>query len=89
VVEPPQEQEPPAAPALASAPAEVSLERIAELFDGVIEGEPLGEVTGETDFFMIGGNSLGAVRLMRKVKQELGANVRLRDFLLIAKAANR
>ncbi|MFJ7153495.1 amino acid adenylation domain-containing protein [Streptomyces sp. NPDC101118] len=72
----------PEAPA-AEAPASLPLERIAELFAAVIEGpEPAGGVTEETDFFMIGGNSLGAVRLMRKVKQELGAAVRLRDFLL-------
>ncbi|MGW2014023.1 non-ribosomal peptide synthetase [Streptomyces sp. NPDC001927] len=67
---------------VAPAPAGVDLARIAALFDGVIDGDPLTEVTEETDFFMVGGNSLGAVRLMRKVKQELGANVRLRDFLL-------
>lgn len=62
--------------------AAVNLERIAGLFAAVIEGEPIDGITEDTDFFVIGGNSLGAVRLMRKVKQELGANVRLRDFLL-------
>ncbi|MFC9296037.1 amino acid adenylation domain-containing protein [Streptomyces sp. NPDC057011] len=68
----------------AGAPAGPGLdERIAELFAEVIESpEPVTGVTAETDFFMVGGNSLGAVRLMRKVKQELGASVRLRDFLL-------
>ncbi|MCZ0981644.1 non-ribosomal peptide synthetase [Streptomyces diastatochromogenes] len=65
-----------------SGPGRVDLERIAALFAAVIEGEPVTDVTEDTDFFVIGGNSLGAVRLVRKVKQELGATVRLRDFLL-------
>ncbi|AJF67781.1 non-ribosomal peptide synthetase [Streptomyces vietnamensis] len=69
-------------PVAAPAPPAVDLERIAGLFAAVIEGEPVTDVTEDTDFFVIGGNSLGAVRLMRKVKQELGATVRLRDFLL-------
>ncbi|MGW1512366.1 non-ribosomal peptide synthetase [Streptomyces sp. NPDC002394] len=69
-------------PVAAPAPAGVDLERIAALFAAVIEGEPVTDVTEDTDFFVIGGNSLGAVRLVRKVKQELGATVRLRDFLL-------
>ncbi|WP_063771018.1 non-ribosomal peptide synthetase [Streptacidiphilus neutrinimicus] len=64
------------------APAVVAVERVAALFAAVIEGDPVGDVVEDTDFFMIGGNSLGAVRLMRKVKEELGANVRLREFLL-------
>ncbi|MDF3300835.1 amino acid adenylation domain-containing protein [Streptomyces tropicalis] len=65
-----------------AAPAGLSLERVAALFAAVIEGEPLSGLTEDTDFFMIGGNSLGAVRLMREIKRELGASVRLRDFLL-------
>ncbi|QQQ79993.1 amino acid adenylation domain-containing protein [Saccharothrix sp. 6-C] len=40
------------------------------------------ELTGDTDFFTIGGNSMGAVRLLRLVRDELGVSVRLRDFLL-------
>jgi acyl carrier protein len=40
------------------------------------------ELTAETDFFTIGGNSMGAVRLMRLIRDELGVSVRLRDFLL-------
>ncbi|MFC9854599.1 amino acid adenylation domain-containing protein [Streptomyces prasinus] len=64
-------------------PAGTGTESIAELFAAVIEGpEPVTGVTEDTDFFVIGGNSLGAVRLMRQVKQELGVSVRLRDFLL-------
>ncbi|RSM90726.1 non-ribosomal peptide synthetase [Kibdelosporangium aridum] len=40
------------------------------------------EFTAETDFFTVGGNSMGALRLIRLVKDELGVTVRLRDFLL-------
>ncbi len=58
-------------------------ERIAELFTAVIEDPDAAvAVTGDTDFFMVGGNSLGAVRLMRRLKADLGVSVRLRDFLL-------
>ncbi|MEV0012165.1 amino acid adenylation domain-containing protein [Streptomyces sp. NPDC047973] len=65
------------------APAPSLTERIADLFTAVIEDPgAAGDVTADTDFFMVGGNSLGAVRLMRKVKGELGVSVRLRDFLL-------
>ncbi|GAA2300810.1 hypothetical protein GCM10010234_49540 [Streptomyces hawaiiensis] len=72
-----------AAETVAEAPAVVGLEGIAALFAAVIEApEPVTGITEDTDFFVIGGNSLGAVRLMRQVKQELGVSVRLRDFLL-------
>ncbi|MFI5756566.1 amino acid adenylation domain-containing protein [Streptomyces sp. NPDC051569] len=58
-------------------------ERLAELFTTVIEdSEPVTGIVADTDFFMVGGNSLGAVRLMRKLKAQLGVSVRLRDFLL-------
>ncbi|KAB1933414.1 amino acid adenylation domain-containing protein, partial [Micromonospora sp. ALFpr18c] len=40
------------------------------------------EVVADTDFFISGGNSMGAVRLIRLVREQLGATVRLRDFLL-------
>jgi len=40
------------------------------------------ELTAETDFFTIGGNSMGAVRLIRLIRDELGISLRLRDFLL-------
>ncbi|MFH8882292.1 amino acid adenylation domain-containing protein [Streptomyces californicus] len=56
--------------------------RISELFAELAEGVEAGAVDADTDFFMVGGNSLGAVRLMRKVKEHLGVTVRLRDFLL-------
>ncbi|MEU1516130.1 amino acid adenylation domain-containing protein [Streptomyces sp. NPDC005811] len=56
--------------------------RIAELFAELADGTEAGDIDADTDFFMVGGNSLGAVRLMRKVKEHLGTTVRLRDFLL-------
>ncbi|WP_416981581.1 AMP-binding protein [Streptomyces sp. T028] len=56
--------------------------RIAGLFAEVTENAEAGAIDADTDFFMVGGNSLGAVRLMRKVKEHLGTTVRLRDFLL-------
>ncbi|WP_208641185.1 non-ribosomal peptide synthetase [Micromonospora arborensis] len=40
------------------------------------------EVVADTDFFISGGNSMGAVRLIRLVREQLGVSVRLRDFLL-------
>ncbi|MEV4604251.1 amino acid adenylation domain-containing protein [Amycolatopsis sp. NPDC049253] len=40
------------------------------------------ELAADTDFFTVGGNSMGAVRLLRLVRDELGVSVRLRDFLL-------
>ncbi|MGW4111212.1 non-ribosomal peptide synthetase [Actinosynnema sp. NPDC004786] len=45
-------------------------------------GRDAGEVTADTDFFAVGGNSMGAVKLLRLVKDELGVTVRLREFLL-------
>ncbi|GGP79664.1 non-ribosomal peptide synthetase [Saccharothrix coeruleofusca] len=51
-----------------------------ELFARVLERS--GQLSGDTDFFTIGGNSMGAVRLLRLVRDELGVSVRLRDFLL-------
>jgi amino acid adenylation domain-containing protein len=52
---------------------------IAEIAEGTARETP---IDADTDFFMVGGNSLGAVRLMRKLKEQLGVSVRLRDFLL-------
>jgi amino acid adenylation domain-containing protein len=40
------------------------------------------ELTADTDFFTVGGNSMGAVRLLRLVRAELGVSVKLRDFLI-------
>ncbi|MYT55972.1 AMP-binding protein, partial [Streptomyces sp. SID7834] len=71
------------APAPPQESARSLTERIAELFTAVIEDPDAAvAVTGDTDFFMVGGNSLGAVRLMRRLKADLGVSVRLRDFLL-------
>ncbi|MFS0695603.1 amino acid adenylation domain-containing protein [Streptomyces nitrosporeus] len=57
--------------------------QIMELFAESVESdEPVTGITADTDFFMVGGNSLGAVRLMRRLKSRLGVGVRLRDFLL-------
>ncbi|ALG10936.1 non-ribosomal peptide synthetase [Kibdelosporangium phytohabitans] len=51
-------------------------------FTKALPDAPAGEFSGETDFFTVGGNSMGALRLIRLVKDELGVTVRLRDFLL-------
>lgn len=70
------------APAVEAAGADPAA-RIIELFAEIAEG-PVREtpIDADTDFFMVGGNSLGAVRLMRRLKEQLGVSVRLRDFLL-------
>jgi amino acid adenylation domain-containing protein len=39
-------------------------------------------LAGESDFFMAGGSSMAAVRLVALVKERLGVTLRLRDFLL-------
>jgi hypothetical protein len=62
-----------------------ALTRITSLFAEAIDDgnrNPDTEFGADTDFFMVGGNSMGAVRLMRLVKDRLGVTVRLRDFLL-------
>lgn len=41
------------------------------------------ELTADTDFFTVGGNSMGAVRLLRLVRDELGVSVKMRDFLRV------
>ncbi|MFI8189963.1 amino acid adenylation domain-containing protein [Streptomyces sp. NPDC085946] len=80
----------PAAPPSADDPAT----RIAELFTTAIErtgnrpGKTAGPVDADTDFFAMGGTSLGAVQLIRLVKQEFGLTLRLRDFLLTPTAAH-
>jgi acyl carrier protein len=60
-----------------------ALPRIQALFAEVIgpAGSP-AELTAETDFFMAGGNSLAAIRLMGLVRKQLGVTLPLRDFLL-------
>ncbi|MEU2062596.1 amino acid adenylation domain-containing protein [Streptomyces sp. NPDC013455] len=51
-----------------------------DLFARVLE-QPV-ELTADTDFFTVGGNSLGALQLLRLIRDELGVSVRLREFLL-------
>ncbi|MFI5610782.1 amino acid adenylation domain-containing protein [Amycolatopsis sp. NPDC051903] len=45
------------------------------------------EISADTDFFTIGGNSMGAVRLIRLIRDRLGVRVQLRDFLRTPTAA--
>jgi len=52
---------------------------VADLFSRALQQE--AELEADTDFFTIGGNSMGAVRLIRLVRDELGVTVRLREFL--------
>jgi len=52
---------------------------ISDLFSRALRQE--ADLEADTDFFTIGGNSMGAVRLVRLVRDELGVTVRLRDFL--------
>ncbi|MEJ2878587.1 amino acid adenylation domain-containing protein [Saccharothrix sp. CCNWLY140] len=63
-----------------AAPAANPLGTAPSLFARVLD-KPV-ELTADTDFFTIGGNSMGAVKLLRLVRDELGVSVRLRDFLL-------
>jgi amino acid adenylation domain-containing protein len=83
----------PAAPA-AQPPADDVATRIAELFATAVErtgnrsGKSAGPIDADTDFFAMGGTSLGAVQLIRLVKQEFGLTLRLRDFLLTPTAAH-
>ncbi|MGW3963677.1 non-ribosomal peptide synthetase [Amycolatopsis sp. NPDC005003] len=51
-----------------------------DLIARVLEKEV--ELTADTDFFTVGGNSMGAVRLLRLIRDELGVSVKLRDFLI-------
>jgi amino acid adenylation domain-containing protein len=76
---------PPSAPAGGRpAAGDRALERVLPLFAEAIEstGTGRGELTGETDFFVAGGSSLAAVRLVGLVRDRLGVTLRLRDFLL-------
>jgi acyl carrier protein len=38
------------------------------------------EVQPDDDFFSLGGNSLGAIRLMFRIRETFGAEIALRDF---------
>ncbi|MCE6999214.1 amino acid adenylation domain-containing protein [Saccharothrix sp. S26] len=75
-----------AAPAGHRAPKPVVADRGADeglvpLFVEAIGGQPTTAVDADTDFFVVGGNSMGAVRLVKLVKDRLGVTLRLRDFL--------
>ncbi|MFD7337548.1 amino acid adenylation domain-containing protein [Streptomyces violascens] len=65
-----------------------TLARISELFTEAIErtgsssGGDAPRIGADTDFFASGGTSLGAVQLIRLVKDRLGVTLRLRDVLL-------
>ncbi|ANZ40591.1 non-ribosomal peptide synthetase [Lentzea guizhouensis] len=70
----------PAAPAPAAAEPE-GLTTVLPLFVLALDS-PATDVGPDTDFFISGGNSMGAVRLIRLLREQLGVSVRLRDFLL-------
>jgi amino acid adenylation domain-containing protein len=55
------------------------LEQVSALFVEALDQD--AECVPDTDFFTVGGNSLGAVRLVRLVQERIGVRVRLRDFL--------
>ncbi|MET0236330.1 MAG: amino acid adenylation domain-containing protein [Kibdelosporangium sp.] len=59
-----------------------SLTSMSELFGKALNASVSAGFGADADFFTSGGNSMGAVRLIRLVKDELGVTVRLRDFLL-------
>jgi amino acid adenylation domain-containing protein len=58
------------------------LAELARLFGEAINRGDRVDIAADTDFFTVGGDSMGAVRLVRLVKQRLDVTVRLRDFLL-------
>lgn len=62
-----------------AAPDEDGLQQIVSAFAEALE---LPEVRADTDFFAGGGTSLGAVQLIRLLKERLAVTIRLRDFLL-------
>jgi amino acid adenylation domain-containing protein len=77
------------APAAAAHPAaDDALAQISTLFSDAIErtgsrsGTVPQEIGDDTDFFASGGSSLGAVQLIRLVKERLGVTLKLRDILL-------
>jgi amino acid adenylation domain-containing protein len=64
------------------------LVRISGLFTEAVErtgsrsGGVAQSIAADTDFFVSGGTSLGAVQLIRLVKDQLGVTLKLRAFLL-------
>ncbi|MEV6908738.1 amino acid adenylation domain-containing protein [Amycolatopsis sp. NPDC051071] len=67
-------------PATAAPKPENDLRPAIELFTEAI-GEPGEEITAETDFFTVGGNSMAAIRLVTLAKERTGAILKVRDFL--------
>ncbi|UED87791.1 non-ribosomal peptide synthetase [Streptomyces profundus] len=53
---------------------------VTALFAEVLSGPP-AEVAADTDFFRAGGNSMGAVRLVRLVRDRFEVSLGVRDFL--------
>ncbi|MDH6112899.1 amino acid adenylation domain-containing protein [Kitasatospora sp. MAP12-15] len=84
----PAGQSAPAASAAAQSAAEDALARISALFTEAIErtgtrsGGEAQQIGADTDFFVSGGTSLGAVQLIRLVKEQHGVTLKLRDLLL-------
>ncbi|WP_405710467.1 amino acid adenylation domain-containing protein [Streptomyces xanthophaeus] len=78
----------PAATEAARSAADDALARIAALFTeaiartGSCSDAEAQEIGADSDFFVSGGTSLGAVQLIRLVKDRLGVTLRLRDLLL-------
>lgn len=66
-----------APPAAAAVPVD---DLLLGLFAEAVGVSP-GELDTGTDFFAVGGNSMGAVRLVRLVRDRLGVRMPLRDFL--------
>ncbi len=85
----PAGQSAPAAAAAAPAAADDDVTAaIRALFTEAIErtgsrsGDAAQRIDDDTDFFASGGTSLGAVQLIRLVKERLGVTLKLRDILL-------
>ncbi|MFF5096981.1 MULTISPECIES: amino acid adenylation domain-containing protein [Actinosynnema] len=66
---------PPSAP-----PPTADLSVAVGLFAEAVGGEAT-DYPADADFFTVGGNSLGVVRLVKLVRKRTGASVRVRDFL--------
>ncbi|MFC4121584.1 phosphopantetheine-binding protein [Nonomuraea zeae] len=63
--------------------ADTAVERVvAEEWTATLPGEPGG---GDPDFFLAGGTSIEAVRLLARIEARLGVHVALRSFLADAR----
>jgi amino acid adenylation domain-containing protein len=67
--------------AVPRAATDAEVERMAVLFAEAIGDRVAPDLTAESDFFSVGGDSMGAVRLVRLVKDRTGVSLRVRDFL--------